>query len=393
MKYKFSMLLVLLVACTFKIIGENISEEEYVALSKKFISEVIFISMNTYETNQGSLTNLEKEGRQKFENRFHKKGEWTVDQIDSTLEKGWSNTKSNLFSAYCNLIANDSASFSNLLNYEHPNLSQEFYTNVEKVKQNYSTKLNDLAIESGANSHKENKLDDEDISDYSSNSSEYKNNQKINLSGILKFLMFLILVCVIVYMISNNRKKNREISRLQKKLKAVNNEFASERLKISQLKMESKRSVITDNKRKDFDQSNSKLQNENASSNDSISEPINLEVSDSNKVEVPVFESKTFYFESFKDGYFIVSEGKVNKGAWDVYQITTTHDGKGRLDLVTDKPEELIPNKDAYLINELCEVSFDSGGARNEFKSTEPGIVRQEGQQWIVEKKVKIVII
>ena len=389
------MLLVLLVACTFNIIGESLSEEEYVALSKEFISEVVLISMNTFETNQGGLNYLEKEGRQKFEDRFHKRGEWTVDQIDSILEKGWSNTKSNLFSAYCNLIANDSASFSNLLNYEHLNLPQEFYTKVEKVKQNYSSKLNDLAMENVANTHKENKLNDEAISDYSSNSSEYKNTQKINLFGILKFLMFLILVCIIVYIIIiiNHRKKNREISRLQKELKAVNKELASERLKTSQLKMESKRSVITDNKRKGFDKSNSKLQKENPSIDDSISETITFEVSNSDKVNEPVFESKTFYFESFKEGYFIVNEGKENKGAWDVYQIITTNDGKGRLDLVTDKPEELIPNKDAYLINALCEVSYDSGGARSEFKSTEPGIVRQEGQQWIVEKRVKIVII
>jgi hypothetical protein len=409
---------------------QNSDSNKYKKLAKEYISEVIYAAMESCQEDKsdGKLNGAENKGMLQFNEYYRSSSNWEFVDLNEFLNlNSWNGLSKGLLQKWEGILVKDSIdNESNLLSllmadvvcpYKSGKIADYFELKVTSIQTNYEEKLNKL---SGNEDFK--KLGSEPNQLESSLRGEIE-GEKDNTSSLdaLHYLLMLLVVVLAFFCFRFYREKEntkRTIGDLKLKIQDYegaifqNGSTKKEVIKTSR-KVRSNKGINvlshdelknTDSvkkgistggniKRESHDDFKPKPQSVEKVSANQVTEQITREPKREVQDSMPQYKTSNLYFEEFEEGAFVVRSGRKQKSSWSVFCIATTSDNEGNVALLhQDMAQEIITNKEMYLSDTICDVSYQTGGNMSKIISALPGKVRLDGNKWIVTEKVKVVI-
>jgi hypothetical protein len=406
----------------------------YQSRAKEYLTEVIYAAMESckQDKSDGILKKAEESGMLKFKSRFYKTGDWEYEEIKSCLieNKGWTTLAEKFDIEWKeNLISESYSSLSSVMQlfqekidcpYKAGNISAYFDAKIKLIQASYvritqEENFAEVGEVRELSDEKEDLKIQKNLDEMFSSNEQNSNTSRLDL---WHYALFLILVVSIVSNIVSwsklkaykreNKISQKEINRLKRNNK--NLEFnSSNNMKTnstghgnsnSQTKAKNKQvtqkeaDVYKEVKVKDSKLSHNRFIPPTQNTERKIEhQPQSLDSRKTQVAELSKFVSQSLYFEEFIDGAFVHRSASKQKGAWSVYKIKTLSEKEGRLELLfQEMGQEIITNKEMYLSDSICDVTYQSGGNMSRIVSTVAGNVRLNGKNWEVVEKVKVVI-
>jgi hypothetical protein len=344
---------------------------------KKYISEVVMISMIAYQNlllkEQNSLSVKEIESKNEFILKYYRNSNWRVIELDSFLEKDWSRTKKEIFIPLINVTKEDDFTFEKLLEFKFNDSKTDFFNiRFDLVKEEYGKFLPNI------NSIQE-------VVDNTGNLS--KKNRLVRLPDLINWLLIILGFIFLSYLLIKHKAVKSFIST---RFSKISNQEKN------QIKNYQSENILNDSIEKNKEEETTEVLSEGIDilPDSQIKSEENLFVENlQSTYQVPeISPPETLYFSGFQGNCFLKLYAKYDKDYSTIYIIRhQDNDDMGSLELVTENSSKIIANREIYIPPSICEIKFEEG-SRKELIVTENGTVRNMGDRWEVQDKIKVVI-
>lgn len=418
------------IVCISYSYAESKDSNEYQKLTKNYITEVIYAAMMSCEeaSSIGKLNEAENIGMIKFKESYYSKANWEYIELYEFLkENSWSRISEGFFQEWEGIIKNDSIGNESKLEfllksvvvcpYKAEKIPELFEIKVSGIQTDYEDKLIEIL-----------KVNEQVSIVPESVQLESRSRDRINgyqestssLDALHYLLMILVVVlsffCFRFYREKENTKRRNGDLKLEiqdykgaifqngstkkeviKTSRKVRNNKGIDVLSHDELKNtnKDKNGISADGniKGESHDDFKPKSQSVEKVSANQAPEQVMKKALTRDQDSIPQYKTSHLYFEEFEDGVFVVRSGRKQKNSWSVFCISTTSENEGNVALLhQDMAQEIITNKEMYLSDTICDVSYQTGGSMSKIVSALPGKVRLDGNKWIVTEKVKVVI-